>query len=116
MTQARPLPTRAAAAFLFCLLAGCGSGERHGSAQGSIKVGEFNTMSGSEATFGQSTHAGVVLAIEEQNARGGIHGRPIQLVSYDDRGRRTGHTRPCDATQVRRADEAMSTFRREQGP
>lgn len=37
-------------------------------------------------------------------------------VSYDDRGRRTGHTRPCDATQVRLADEAMSTFRREQGP
>lgn len=34
-------------------------------------------------------------------------------VSYDDRGRRTGHTRLCDATQVRRADEAMSMYRQE---
>jgi hypothetical protein len=37
-------------------------------------------------------------------------------VSYDDRGRRTGHTRPCDAIQVRRADEAMGTYRQEHGP
>ena len=44
-------------------------------------------MSGAEATFGQSTHAGIVLAIEEQNARGGVRGKRIELVSYDDRGR-----------------------------
>jgi len=44
-------------------------------------------MTGSEATFGQSTHAGVMLALDEQNARGGIRGRTIELVSYDDRGR-----------------------------
>ena len=37
-------------------------------------------------------------------------------VSYDDRGRRTGQTRPCDATQVGRADEAMATYRQESGP
>ena len=37
-------------------------------------------------------------------------------VSYDDSGRRTGLTRPCDATQVRGADEAMATYRQEQGP
>ena len=37
-------------------------------------------------------------------------------VSYDDRGRRTGHTRPCDATQVRDADEAMASYRLEQLP
>ena len=37
-------------------------------------------------------------------------------VSYDDRGRRTGHTRPCDATQVRDADEARATYGQEQEP
>ena len=37
-------------------------------------------------------------------------------VSYDDRGRRTGHTRPCDATQVRDADEARVTYGQEQEP
>ena len=36
-------------------------------------------------------------------------------VSYDDRGRRTGQTRPCDATQVVRADQAMATYRQESG-
>lgn len=35
-------------------------------------------------------------------------------VSYDSGGRRTGYTRPCDASQVRRADEAMATDRQEQ--
>lgn len=36
-------------------------------------------------------------------------------VSYDDRGRRTGQTRPCDATQVGSADEAMATYRQVSG-
>jgi branched-chain amino acid transport system substrate-binding protein len=52
-----------------------------------IRVGEFNTMTGSEATFGQSTHTGVMLALAEQNARGGVRGRKIEIVTYDDRGR-----------------------------
>jgi branched-chain amino acid transport system substrate-binding protein len=52
-----------------------------------IVVGEFNSMSGSEATFGQLTHNGVKLAVDEQNAAGGVLGKKLVLRSYDDQGR-----------------------------
>lgn len=48
-----------------------------------IKVGHYGSMTGSEATFGQSTDRGIRLAIEEINAAGGLDGRPIELITYD---------------------------------
>ncbi|MEP6663248.1 MAG: ethanolamine utilization protein EutJ, partial [Verrucomicrobiota bacterium] len=36
-----------------------------------IKVGEFASLTGAEATFGQSSHEGTLLAVEEANAAGG---------------------------------------------
>ena len=52
-----------------------------------IVVGEYGSMSGAQATFGVSTDDGVKLAVKERNAAGGVHGRPIKLVSYDDQGK-----------------------------
>ena len=52
-----------------------------------ILIGEFGSMTGSEATFGQSTHNGVLLAIKEQNAAGGVKGKKIAVKAYDDQGR-----------------------------
>jgi branched-chain amino acid transport system substrate-binding protein len=52
-----------------------------------IRIGEVGSMSGSEATFGISTHEGLQLAIKEQNAKGGIKGRKIELISLDDQGK-----------------------------
>jgi branched-chain amino acid transport system substrate-binding protein len=54
---------------------------------GPIVIGHFGSMTGSEATFGQSTDRGVRLAIEERNAKGGVRGRPIQLITLDDAGK-----------------------------
>jgi len=54
---------------------------------GTIVIGHFGSMTGSEATFGQSTDKGVRLAIEERNAHGGVRGRPIELVTLDDAGK-----------------------------
>ena len=51
-----------------------------------IKVGHYGSMTGSEATFGQSTDRGIRLAVEEINAAGGINGRPIELITYDTKG------------------------------
>ncbi len=48
-----------------------------------IKVGHFASMTGKEATFGQSTDNGIKLAIEEFNAAGGLNGRPIEIITYD---------------------------------
>lgn len=52
-----------------------------------IKIGEVGSMSGSEATFGVSTHEGISLAIKEQNEKGGIKGKKIQLISLDNQGK-----------------------------
>ena len=52
-----------------------------------IVVGEYGSMTGSEATFGQSTHNGLSMAVEEINAAGGIGGKKVKLVNYDDQGK-----------------------------
>jgi len=50
-----------------------------------IKVGEFASLTGKEAAFGQSSHKGTLLAIDELNAAGGLLGRKIEFVYEDDR-------------------------------
>ncbi|HEV7557328.1 MAG TPA: ABC transporter substrate-binding protein [Kofleriaceae bacterium] len=55
--------------------------------EGPILIGHFATMTGPEANFGQSTDHAVRLAVEERNARGGIKGRKIELVTLDDAGK-----------------------------
>jgi branched-chain amino acid transport system substrate-binding protein len=52
-----------------------------------IIVGEYGSMTGSEATFGISTDYGIKLAVKQINAKGGLNGRKIRLVSYDDQGK-----------------------------
>ncbi|EIP97483.1 ABC-type branched-chain amino acid transport system, periplasmic component [Opitutaceae bacterium TAV1] len=52
-----------------------------------IKVGEYNSLTGKEASFGQSTHRAIVLAVEEINAAGGVLGRPLQLVTEDNQSK-----------------------------
>jgi len=52
-----------------------------------LVIGEINPRTGALALQGQSIHQGIVLAVEEQNARGGIGGRPVSLISRDDEGK-----------------------------
>lgn len=52
-----------------------------------IRIGEVGSMTGSDATFGISTHRGISLAIAEINAAGGIRGKKVELVSLDDQGK-----------------------------
>ena len=60
-----------------------GSDGGKGSASAVIKVGEFASLTGKEATFGQSSHKGTLLAIEELNAAGGVLGRKFDLITED---------------------------------
>ncbi len=71
----------ATAASLFSLLSfpGCKSGGGD-----TIKVGEFASLTGKEATFGTSAHEGTLLAIEQVNAAGGVLGKKIELLTEDD--------------------------------
>ncbi len=49
-----------------------------------IKIAIIGAMSGTNAVLGDWMKKGVTLAVEEKNKAGGIHGRPIQIVVYDD--------------------------------
>lgn len=49
-----------------------------------IKIAIVGAMSGTNAVLGDWMKKGVTLAVEEKNAAGGIKGRPIQIVIYDD--------------------------------
>ncbi len=52
-----------------------------------IKIGQFGSMTGGEATFGQSTDKGIRLAIDAKNEAGGIKGKKIVLITEDDQGK-----------------------------
>ena len=56
-------------------------------ASAAILLGHVASLSGSEATFGQSTDRGIRLAVEEQNAKGGVKGRSIDVKTLDDQGK-----------------------------
>src|SRR5688572_30214853 len=48
-----------------------------------IKIGEYASISGKDASLGHSSHRGTVLAVETINAAGGLLGKPIQLIPED---------------------------------
>jgi len=52
-----------------------------------IRVGEYGSLTGNTATFGQSTHKGVQLAFDEINQAGGVIGRKIALFTEDDQSK-----------------------------
>ena len=66
--------------WLYCLLlalAGCTEPEP-------IRIGLLAGLSDRGSDFGESVRNGVILAVEEQNQAGGIHGRRIELLVRDD--------------------------------
>ncbi|MBI1859724.1 MAG: ABC transporter substrate-binding protein [Deltaproteobacteria bacterium] len=52
-----------------------------------LLFGEYGSMTGPESTFGISTHKGIIMAVEEANSTGGVKGKKIRVISYDDQGR-----------------------------
>lgn len=52
-----------------------------------IKIGGIGPVTGEAATFGVSTKNGMVMAVEEWNANGGVFGgRKVKLIFEDDKG------------------------------
>jgi branched-chain amino acid transport system substrate-binding protein len=54
-------------------------------APATIKIGEFASLTGKEAAFGQSSHKGTLLAIEAINAAGGLLGKQVEFIYEDNR-------------------------------
>jgi len=52
-----------------------------------ILIGEYGSLTGDDATFGISTNKGIKMAFDEINAKGGIKGKKIKLVTEDNQGK-----------------------------
>ena len=71
-----------------CLLAGlvCGTALPLSAAE-KIRLGEIDPLSGHLAKPGLEIHQGILYAVEEANARGGVAGRPVELLNRDDQSK-----------------------------
>lgn len=83
------------------LFVGCGasnsgsSSDSNGATESdTIKIGVNYELSGGVATYGQSSVAGIELAIKEINAAGGVDGKQVELVKYDNK------SEPSEATTL----------------
>jgi branched-chain amino acid transport system substrate-binding protein len=52
-----------------------------------ILIGHVASMTGNEATFGDSTDKGIKLAVDEANKAGGVKGKQITVKTLDDGGK-----------------------------
>lgn len=52
-----------------------------------IRIGEYGSLTGGQATFGTSTHEGIQLAVDEINAAGGVNGKTFKIITLDDQGK-----------------------------
>jgi branched-chain amino acid transport system substrate-binding protein len=68
------------------LAAGCGGA---GGGKDELVIGEYGSLTGGDATFGQSTKLGVDVALAEltANKQGKIGGLPVRVVVEDDQGK-----------------------------
>ncbi len=79
-------------ALLSLALIGCppkteSTGSTAGGEAGEIVVGEYGSLTGGQATFGQSTHNGIMLAVDELNNGGGVSGRKFRVITEDDQSK-----------------------------
>ncbi len=65
---------------VICFLFACGKQE-------AIKIGFMGPLTGDAANYGKLMSQAVKIAVEEQNAKGGIGGVKVQLILEDDEGR-----------------------------
>ena len=76
-------------ALLLTSLMGCGgqkeSNASNNSGSETIKIGYFGPLTGGTAQAGQAALNGVQIAVNELNEAGGVLGKQLEVVSYDDK-------------------------------
>ena len=68
-----------------------------GEAQGPIRIGASLSLTGTYAKLGKNQHEGYKLCEKDLNAKGGLLGRKVEFVVYDDQ------STPATAVQIGRA-------------
>ena len=85
------MPAAAALGAVGLLLTGCaGSGGSGGSDTETITLAASYPLTGESAAYGIGTQKGLLLAVDEINAAGGIDGKQVVIKEFDDK---------CDATE-----------------
>ncbi|WP_195984658.1 ABC transporter substrate-binding protein [Clostridium sp. D33t1_170424_F3] len=79
-----------AAAMMLTAVTGCGGDQggagNGGSDDGDIKIGGLAPLTGDVSVYGIAVDNGVQMAIHELNSNGGILGRDINYIVYDEKG------------------------------
>jgi branched-chain amino acid transport system substrate-binding protein len=86
MRAGRLLRQAAGAAVSIVLFLGLACSKRQAQ-DAEIAVGEYSSMTGTTATFGQSTDQGIRLAADEINKAGGVLGKRLRVFLEDDQSR-----------------------------
>ena len=85
MKKIRILALVMALVLCFGLLAGCGS-KKDNAADEKITIAFIGNTTGDYAQYGIPVRNGVMLYIDQLNAKGGINGKQIEVLEYDDKG------------------------------
>lgn len=83
----RTIPALATLAVAGLVATGCGQDDSGGGGSGgggTVKVAAINWIQGPVKSLGDDEHQGIELAVEEQNAKGGVLGKKIELTRYDE--------------------------------
>ncbi len=68
------------------LLTGCKGGAGREESN-TLRIGVITSLTGSNAAFGQAHKNGYTIALNELNAKGGVLGKKVELVYYDDQSK-----------------------------
>lgn len=95
----RTMGVALAAVASVALMGGCattpGGGNKGGAVSGdTIKIGVNYELSGPVATYGESSVKGIEMAVKEVNDAGGVKGKKVELVKYDNK------SEPAEATTL----------------
>lgn len=70
---------------LFCsLLAAAAAAPRLARASGELRLGAFYSATGTYTIMGDPERKALEMLVERRNAEGGVLGRPVRLIGYDD--------------------------------
>jgi branched-chain amino acid transport system substrate-binding protein len=115
MAKSRWFGLVAAVALCGGAAAGCGSSAASAGSSGggggggsTVTIGESTTLSGSIASLGQTGLQGVQLAVSDLDAKGGVLGKQVKVVSADDAA--TPATGVSNVRTMIDADHAVAVF------
>lgn len=90
------------------MLGACCAGGSWAQAQEAWVVGQSAPLSGSNATFGRDIRDGALAYFKSINAKGGIAGKPVELVTLDDANDRK--TAAANTTKLLGSHSAIALF------